>query len=161
MKKLVYSLLTLIIAMVSFCTGVNIICKRIIPAYEKLQKREKRLNGYYELLIRWMDLVHNNKSLEQYFLQENIRTIAVYGMGEIGTQLLLELKKSNIDILYAIDQNVEEIEGIPVYKPESNLMEVDAIVVTPFFAFDEIKELIQPKVACRILSLEDIVYGIY
>lgn len=56
MKKLVYSLLTLIIAIVSFCTGVNIICKRIIPAYEKLQKREKRLNGYYELLIRWMDL---------------------------------------------------------------------------------------------------------
>ena len=53
MKKLVYSLLTLIIAIVSFCTGVNIICKRIIPAYEKLQKREKRLNGYYELLIRW------------------------------------------------------------------------------------------------------------
>lgn len=161
MRKIGCFLFTLVSGVLSFYAGANMICKKMTQGYKKIEKSEKRLLGYYDILVKWMDIIHKNKSLEQYFLQEGIRKIAIYGMGELGVQLLLELKDSSIEVKYAIDQNTENIiEGIKVYKPEDTLDKVDAVIVTPIFAFDAIKEIMENKTSCRILSLEDVVYGI-
>lgn len=161
MKKITYCLFTLTSGVVAFCGGANTILRKVTQSCEKLEKSNIRLHGYYDLLIKWMDLKHHNQSLEQYFVQEGINRIAIYGMGELGMQLLLELKDSKIKIDYAVDQNAENtVEGVTVYKPDDSLEEVDAVVVTPIFAFDSIKDTMETKVSCRIISLEDVVYGI-
>ena len=41
---------------------------------------------------------------------------------------------------------------------DDELEEVDAIVVTPISAFGEIKQTLEKKVDCPIISLEDVLY---
>lgn len=160
MKKIVSCLFAVIAGIVGFCAGAHAICKKMTQGYKKMEDSEKRFRGYYDLLVRWMDFNHRNQSLERYLLQEGMNRIAIYGMGELGVQLLLELKNSSIEIAYAVDQNAEDtVEGTLVYKPEDTLEEVDAVIVTPIYAFDAIKDTMKTKVSCRIISLEDVVYG--
>ena len=42
-------------------------------------------------------------------------------------------------------------------QPEEVLKDVDAIIVTPIFYFEEIKRKLSAKVRCPIISLEDII----
>ena len=50
--------------------------------------------------------------------------------------------------------DVIEFEGVV----EEVLPKVDAIIVTPVYFFDEIKDMLQKKTVCRIISLEDVIY---
>ncbi len=55
-----------------------------------------------------------------------------------------ELKDTNIQICYAIDQDYSgEIDGLTVVRKEDAWEEVDAIVVTPVFAYEAIKRDIE------------------
>lgn len=44
-------------------------------------------------------------------------------------------------------------------KPDDTLPDVDAIIVTAFFFFDEIEQELEDKIDCPIISIEDVVYG--
>ena len=46
-----------------------------------------------------------------------------------------------------------------VLKPDDTLPDVDAIIVTAFFFFDEIEQELEDKIDCPIISIEDVVYG--
>ena len=71
------------------------------------------------------------KSLVEYFEYNNIKSIAIYGMKELGERLVKELEGSEIEIKYIIDQNADEIETkLKKVKPDGELAPVDAIVVT-------------------------------
>ena len=47
-----------------------------------------------------------------------------------------------------------------VVAPDSDLGEVDAVVVTSITFFEEIEEMLNSKMDCPILSLEDILYQV-
>lgn len=82
-------------------------------------------------------------------------------MSYVGKRLYDELKNSDIEIKYAIDRNADGIcAEIEVFSLEENLPEAKAVIVTPVFYFDEIKEKLEKKVNSKILSLEDILYEI-
>ena len=82
-------------------------------------------------------------------------------MKELGERLYDELRDSEVEVKYIIDKNADAIYAdIDVLTPEDELEEVDAIVVTAIHYFDEIEEMLEQKVDCPILSLEDIVYEI-
>lgn len=44
------------------------------------------------------------------------------------------------------------------FFPEDKLDVVSAVIVTAVYYFDEIKEEMEKKISCPILSLEDILY---
>ena len=68
------------------------------------------------------------------------------------------MKDSNIEVRYVIDKNAENIYAdVEVKKPEDDLEEVDAVIVTAVFFFDEIEEQLEKSLDCPIISLEDIV----
>lgn len=99
------------------------------------------------------------KKVEDYFYRNRIKTIAIYGMSYIGERLFEELKNTDIEIKYAIDKNNESIYvDIDVLSVDEVLPKVDAIIVTPVYFFDEIKDMLQKKTVCRIISLEDVIY---
>lgn len=80
-------------------------------------------------------------------------------MSYVGETLVEELKNSDIIIAYGIDQKAESIyPDVEVVFADDKLEEVDAVVVTAITFFDEIVEKLSTKVACPILSLEDILY---
>lgn len=127
----------------------------------KNKKSKDKFKGYYNLLNQWLRLKQERKSLETFFAENQYKTIAIYGMGELGNRLYDELKDSNIQVEYAIDENTAgAYSEVKVITPEENLPEVDVIVVTAVFAYNEIEEKLSEKTHLPIISLEDIVYEV-
>ena len=82
-------------------------------------------------------------------------------MSYVGETLIEELKGSNVEVAYGIDQNADSIYAdVDIVTMEENLDEVDVIVVTAITFFDEIEEKLSGKVNCPIISLEDILYEV-
>ncbi len=127
---------------------------------DKLEDKEKKFEAFYRLLIAWVEMKQEGKNLAEFFEYNQIRTIAIYGMKELGERLVKELEETGIEIKYVIDQN-EALETDLVKKtPDDELPEVDAIVVTAIYFYQDIVEKLSKKVDCQIISLEDAVYGL-
>ncbi|MDF2944231.1 MAG: hypothetical protein K0S01_3089 [Herbinix sp.] len=130
---------------------------------KEIRKETNRVNkfkDYYNILNQWFVLKNSGKSLDQYFVKNGYKTIAIYGMGEMGNRFYEEFKNSgNVKIRYAIDKSAGSVYSeLEIVDVDDELESVDAIIVTATFAFDEIKENLSSKVNCAIISLEDVVY---
>lgn len=129
-----------------------------------IKEKNSKINkyrSYYEILNQWLILKQEGKSLEKYFLDNEYKNIAIYGMGELGNRLYDELKDSNIKVKYAMDSNYSgQYTELDIKELEDDLPEVDIIVVTAIFAFDEIENNLKSVTDCNIISLENAVYGI-
>ena len=125
------------------------------------QAKVDKFKGYYNMLNEWLALKQGGKSLDEYFKQNNYKTVAIYGMGEMGNRLYDELKTTDIEIKYAIDKNVDTVYAeLEVKEIDDELPDVDVVVVTATFAFDDIVESIQDKFICPIVSLENVVFEV-
>ncbi len=127
------------------------------------QKAEKvdKFKSYYNMLNQWLILRQEGKTLEKYFLDNGYKTIAIYGMGEMGNRLYDELKGTSVEVKYAIDKNAARTYSeLTVIDPDDDYEPVDAVVVSAIFAFDEIEGQLSEKLDCPVVSLEDVVYEI-
>lgn len=120
-----------------------------------------KLVTFYYVYDRWLILKQQGKSLVEYFERNQYKTLAIYGMKELGERLYDELKDSGITVKYIIDRNAESIYAdVDVVPPDDDLEPVDVIVVTAVTYFDEIEEMLSEKVDYPVVSLEDILYEV-
>lgn len=124
---------------------------------------QKMLSGkhftLFKLMGRWVGVKQEGKSLASYFEWQGYRRVAIYGMGYVGETLLMELKGTDVEVVYGIDKNAGEINlGLDIMTADDGLKEVDAIVVTAITYYEEIEQELSKKVGCPIISLEDILY---
>lgn len=125
------------------------------------EEQYKKMKCFYDLLIHWLRLEQDGKTLAEYFSFNNYHTIAIYGMKELGERLIQELAGTDISIKYIVDQNCDKIAtNLPKYKPGEDLPDVDAMVVTAIYYYEDIEEAMSKKMYCPIISLEDVVYGL-
>lgn len=111
------------------------------------------------MMNQWIKAKQNGKDLSKYLLQNEYKDIAVYGVSYAGEALVNELKDTEINVIYGIDQNADiDCDGIEVVSLENELKKVDAVVVTAITFYDEIKKKLSVRLECPILSLEDILY---
>ena len=121
---------------------------------------DKKNDAILQVMSQWLLLKQEGKNLSDYFLENGYKRIAVYGMHYLGEALLKELENSEVEVVYAIDKRADGIYcDVNVVTPEDELEEVDVVVVTAFFFFDEIEELLSTKIDCPIISIEDAIYG--
>lgn len=155
MKK---GILGFVVGAVAGYTGRSIMDNKL-----KVAKEEKvdKFKSYYNMLNQWLALKQENKSLAEYFVTNHYKTIAIYGMGEMGNRLYEELKDTDIKIKYAIDQNpAGAFAEIDIVGSDDVLEEVDAVIVTAIFAFDKIEKMLTAKLECPIISLDDVVFDL-
>ena len=120
----------------------------------------RKMLEFYNTLNQWLKLRQEGRSLVEYFEKNEYKTVAIYGMKELGERLYDELSGSNIEVLYAIDKRADRIyANVDIVTPEEELLEVDVIVVTAIHYFDDIEEVLASKVDYPIISIEDVVYG--
>lgn len=112
---------------------------------------------YYDVLNRWMKQKERGINIEDNLRQRNIKEIAIYGMGDIGKHLQEELTGTDIVIKYAVDRSFYAMSNLDIYEPESDLPEVDAIIVTPVFDYENIRKSLAAKLNCQILSISDVI----
>lgn len=146
----------------AICAGIAGIALTVRKKNEEIQKKQKskdKFKGYYNLLNQWLRLKQENKSLEAFFIENQYKTAAIYGMGELGNRLYDELKNSSVQVKYAIDENTAgAYSEIDVIRPEDDFPEVDVIVVTAVFAYSEIEKKLSARTGILVVSLEDVVY---
>lgn len=133
---------------------------------KNVKSERDKLLSYYNVLNQWVQNQIDDKKVVDYFIQNNLHRIAIYGAGPLGRLLYEELKDSLIEVVYFIDKNAENlayyverevisIEDIEVQE------EIDVIVITPYYFYDEIiQDFDKNNVTTDVVSLEDIVYSI-
>lgn len=129
-----------------------------------LLSRKKTSNNdkfkiYYNTLNQWIKIRNKGIRLQQFFDERGYKEIAIYGMGELGNRLYEELENSDIKVLYGIDKSAQSIfSDLEVKSLDDDLDEVDVVVVTAVFAYEQIKEEISDRFSCKVISLEDVVF---
>lgn len=157
MTVVVYStsLIVLVISVI-----IVLLYRRKIANYNK--SIENDLSKYElccALFSSWMINKSKGKMLEVYFIDNNYKSIAIYGLDKLGLCLYFELKESNIEVKYLIDHRVEHFSylGINIIPPTGNLTPVDAIVVANVEQLDIISLELRKRGKHNILSLADVI----
>lgn len=106
---------------------------------------------------QWLALRQAGVSVADYLKRKKVNRVAVYGYAEFGTHLINELKNSEIEIVCLIDQQ-DKIPycGIKVLKPDEFDGNVDLVIVTALLHFGEIRDYLNGRVVCQVVSLEDV-----
>jgi len=121
-------------------------------------EKYKRL---FLMMGRWIKLKQVGDSLTEWFKIRNFQNIAIYGMGEVGECLVYVFKNSSIRVIYGIDREYDVRCSLKkIVSPDDELEKVDAVIITAIFYVDEIKRLLDGKINCPIISIEDIIYDI-
>lgn len=127
--------------------------------------KERKLHRNYILMYQWILNHIYGLSIGDYLKGRNIKYIAIYGYGDLGSLLLDELLKSDICIRYCVDRNANRLQSIsqnvPIvsYEEIESDSDVDAIIVTAVTEFTEIKKSIQEKYK-QVISLEEVILAV-
>ena len=126
---------------------------------DKAVDTNKKFAEFYSILLRWLKVRQEGRSLAGYLREQGYKKIAIYGMKELGVALLDELRGSEVEVAYTIDMDADNIYvAADVYKPDEELEPVDAIVVTAVHYYKDIKNNMEKKMGCPVISLEDVVW---
>ena len=110
----------------------------------------------------WLYLKIRDQNMDNYFVENGWKRIAIYGMNTLGNRLYDELKNGKTEVLFGVDKVAASISyEVPVFsldekEIESYMETVDAIVVTPISAYEEIKKDITDKFSVKVISLNAI-----
>ncbi len=151
-----------ILAVVGAITASCFIKKNKKQKIVALKNRIEVLSDHFQLLNHWLEIKSEGKTTVSYFKEMGYRHIAIYGMAELANRLSEELSGSSICIDYGIDRDICcSIARIDkVFFPYDDLPETDAIIVTPYSSFESIKTILEEKVNCPIISLEEVIWSI-
>lgn len=136
----------------------------IVPMIEKYGRKifeNKRYKKKLDLMCQWMKLKIRGISLMEFFRDRGIRSIAIYGMGEIGQLMYDELAVEDEALIrYAIDQScVRYVESLPTHCLNRGLPKVDAIVITPVLITNQLEEQIYETLGeCVTFVFEELLY---
>lgn len=124
--------------------------------------KRNRLNDIMTMYDYWLYLKIRDQNMDNYFVENGWKRIAIYGMNTLGNRLYDELKNGKTEVLFGVDKVAASISyEVPVFsldekEIESYMETVDAIVVTPISAYEEIKKDITDKFSVKVISLNAI-----
>lgn len=109
---------------------------------------------FYRILVQWVRLYQDKRSIAPYFEHNGYSVVAIYGMRELGQLLYRDLKEADIEVKYVIDRNKENVRAeVPILSPEDTLPKVDAMIVTAVHDYDEIELMLRGRTDSKIISL--------
>ena len=120
--------------------------------------RQMRKNSkIFHVMRNWIDLKNQGKDFKGFFVSHQYRTAAIYGMGYIGESLYLELKNSNIQVMYAVDRSAIDFkQELAIFRMEEELPETDIIIVTLVEKCDDICRRLAEKVRCPVVTIQQL-----
>lgn len=133
----------------------------ITDYFKKTNSIEKSFEAWgFRILDRWLSLKSRGETLAVYFADNDIHTIAIYGLGVLGKHLLEELQNADVLVKYGIDRKAAsiKIDKFEIRSLKDELPVVDAIVITPisFYAI-EAKLRVKMGEKVEMVSIEDVV----
>lgn len=162
MKKSLNRVISTLAAMAAGAVAGGIAARSApLKKINKMAEGHAKVHELYMAFDQWLRIRQEGKTLVEYFETNGYKTVAIYGMKELGERLYDELKGSDIKVKYIIDRNADQISAdVDVITPDNELEPVDVIVVTALYYFDEIEEMLSEAVDYPVVSLEDILYEV-
>lgn len=158
MKKVAISALS---AVIGAAAGAVATGKEARKTVDKTQKMSDKHLALFLMMNRWVEVKQDGKDLADYFRRKGYKNIAIYGMSYAGERLLHELKGSDIQVKCGIDQKADEIYSeVDMITLDEEIPQVDVIIVTSIYFFDEIKEKLEALTDAPLISLEDVLYEV-
>ena len=145
--------------------------KQLTSRYEFLDKKKKskwinnsnllqtsKVQLAYYWIMKWLKLKQKGISLSDYLQKENIHSIAIYGMAQIGCLVFDELENTTVKIEYVMDRNDQNaMKIIKMINPEGELQKVDAIIVTVLSQEKQLIDWLKGKCSYKICGLTEII----
>lgn len=125
---------------------------------ERIEKH-KASNEFYE---QWLRMLQQGKSIRKFLESRGIKSIAIYGIGEVGRILYDQLLAEGMRVAYGIDQNAQYIflNGIDVFYMNDIKDDVDAVIVTLPQYYNQIREELKIRLSCPILSIDELIFSL-
>ena len=138
-------------------------CVSAALVFQKNRKEQDKTNDkyfiYYNLLNKWMKQKEKDVLIAEKLKQKGIKEIAIYGMGDIARHLQHELRNTDVTVKYAIDKSELSVIDIDTYLPDSELPQVDAVIVTPVLEYENICKFLKQKISCPVICIADLIEG--
>lgn len=83
--------------------------------------------------------------INKLFEEHNIENVAFYGFGVCGHDFLQCSKNIKINVDFGIDMNAESTEGLKIYRPEDELPEMDAVLITLNNKNTDVENILEKK----------------
>ena len=128
--------------------------------YEEAEFNNKRNYLKFQIINQWMRLRTRGVGLGEFFSDRKIKTISIYGLGELGELIYEEMtKQADVNVLFAIDRNRIEADNLMVFSLDDIPNAPDAVVISPVLNIDEIEDKIYEKLGeIPTYTLEEIIY---
>lgn len=121
-----------------------------------------KISLLYRWTMKWLQARQKGITLGDYFMRFNIRTVAIYGMGQMGCRVYDELEKTEIQVKYVMDRRLDQLTRITeLVNPENELPEVDAIIVTVLSQERELVDWLKQKCDYEVLGLSQIISQLF
>lgn len=135
----------------------NDVDKSVMQEMTKLDYNARKFKKLFEIMDKWLFAEQiNEAAFKKYFINEDIQSIAIYGMAALGKHLFIQLKKEGMNPAFGIDRYVGQFgDDFKVYRPEEDFPYVDAIVITAYDV-ESVRKMLSSKYGGKILSIEEI-----
>jgi len=143
------SLLILVLSEFITILLMKVIGTEVIMKRNNTIKRQSTLNNLFKAMMR-------EDAIKNYFSKRNIKSVAVYGYGYNGKQLVECLEANDIQVLYAIDRN-NRIEGkLPIYTMHEEKPRVDLIVISLSYDYMDVYYELIKNTESEIILLDEL-----
>ena len=133
----------------------------------EIVERERTIQKYkmfYSLFSKWIELYQTGDSLDDWFKQRQVNSISIYGYARVGKLLVREIQKhcSDITIVDIFDRRKLEpdLEDINIVEPQYGNRNVDLVIVTALYDYNEIENDLRQYGFRAVVSLQDIIDNI-
>lgn len=116
---------------------------------------ENKYRKFLALFDQWLTLERKGRfSIKEYLEEQDIHSVAIYGLGLLGKQFYQELKYSGFPVPYAIDRYVGRYrDDLPIIRPENDHWPAaDAVVVTAYEE-DSVADFVSGKFSGKVIKL--------
>lgn len=139
-----------------FVSGHRKVGKVILSEKIDLNKRIDLLRYNKQLLYRWIRRNQAGRPLIAFFLENQLKKIALFYWNEMSELLYYELKNTNIQIVGVIDERDDIDTQVTVYSNIDKLPDVDAIVICTALNSAKIEEELRKRRKSIIFTLDDL-----
>lgn len=119
------------------------------------QRKDQIVLQYLSQLLKCYEY---GKTLEQYFLSQNVRRIAIFGAATMGERLKGLLKGTKVEVVCFIDRNADYIEeDIPIHTLQQTVFDFDGILLSQIDREESLENEIRKYSQIRIYRIRNIV----
>lgn len=151
---------TFIMGICSFMAGFYLGGRTLADAVNSNKVRADRNSINMMVLNDWVDFLYSGGQIDKYFHEKEINRIMIYGNGFIGVRLRQALENTGVEVAAVMDKVAHSDRNGMVIGTGAAIPDVDCIVITPMFYYDEIYSLLSEKTDICIISIKDILKNV-